>query len=108
MPRIALFLPALLLGAVIGCEDQYGSLAPSFTVSPVSAGRPANPTVTVFDDTTLRAALEAAKPGDVVAVSGTIEVTADDTIGIDNLRLTSATPGAGLVAAAAVRGIGPV
>src|SRR5216117_1144336 len=65
MPRIALSLPALLLGAVIGCKDQYGNLAPSLTVSPVSAGCPANPTVTVFDDTTLRAALKAAKPGDV-------------------------------------------
>src|SRR5881409_2393874 len=90
MPRIALFLPALLLGAVIGCEDQYGSLAPSLTVSPVSAGCPANPTVTVFDDTTLRAALKAAKPGDVIAVSGTIEVTVDDTIGTDNVTLTCA------------------
>src|SRR5881628_2597445 len=98
MPRIALFLPALLLGAVIGCEDQYGSLAPSLTVSPVSAGCPANPTVTVFDDTTLRAALKAAKPGDVIAVSGTIEVTADDTIATDNVTLTCATPGSGLVA----------
>ena len=102
MPRIALFLPALLLGAVIGCEDQYGSLAPSLTVSPVSAGCPANPTVTVFDDTTLRAALKAAKPGDVIAVSGTIEVTVDDTIGTNNVTLTCATPGSGLVATAAV------
>src|SRR5213596_27201 len=102
MPRIALSLPALLLGAVIGCKDQYGNLAPSFTVSPVSAGCPANPTVTVFDDTTLRAALKAAKPGDVIAVSGTIEVTVDDTIGTNNVTLTCATPGSGLVATAAV------
>src|SRR5438034_7059330 len=71
MPRIALFLPALLLGAVIGCKDQYGNLAPSLTASPVSAGCAANPTVTAFDDTTLRAALKAARPADVIAVSGT-------------------------------------
>src|SRR5213596_1989349 len=98
MPRIALFLPALLLGAVIGCKDQYGNLAPSLTASPVSAGCAANPTVTAFDDTTLRAALKAARPADVIAVSGTIEVTADDTIATDNVTLTCATPGSGLVA----------
>src|SRR5213594_1687149 len=100
MPRIALFLPALLLGAVIGCEDQYESLAPSLTVSPVSAGCPANPTVTVFDDTTLRAALKAAKPGDVIAVSGTIEVTVDDTI----VPLTAITS-PGLAALSAARSV---
>src|SRR5436189_32308 len=98
MPRIALFLPALLLGAVIGCKDQYGNLAPSLTASPVSAGCAANPTVTAFDDTTLRAALKGARPADVIAVSGTIEVTADDTIATDNVTLTCATPGSGLVA----------
>jgi len=52
----------------------------------------------VSDDTTLRAALKAARPGDVIAVSGTIEVTADDTIATDNVTLTCATPGSGLVA----------
>src|SRR5205809_4085794 len=98
MSRNALFLPALLLGAVIGCKDQYGNLAPSLTASPVSAGCAANPTVTAFDDTTLRAALKAARPADVIAVSGTIEVTADDTIATDNVTLTCATPGSGLVA----------
>ncbi len=101
MHRSLRFIPALLLGAAVGCQNENLSPAavhPSFATDAASASCAANPTVTVFDDTTLRAALKAARPGDVIAVSGTIEVTADDTIATDNVTLTCATPGSGLVA----------
>ncbi len=98
MHRNARLLPTLLLGVIAGCQDQKGNLSPSFATSAASPSCPANPTVTVFDDTTLRAALRAAQPGDVIAVSGTIQVTADDTIATDNVTLTCAMPGSGLVA----------
>src|SRR5207249_10253789 len=54
------FIPALLLGAAVGCQKETLSPAagrPSFATSAASASCPVNPTVTVFDDTTLRAAL---------------------------------------------------
>src|SRR5213594_4708150 len=105
MHRSLRFIPALLLGAAVGCQNEGLSPAavhPSFATGAASPTCAANPTVTVFDDTTLRAALKAARPGDVIAVSGTIEVTADDTIGTNNVTLTCATPGSGLVATAAV------
>src|SRR5213594_3141500 len=101
MHRSLRFIPALLLGAAVGCQNEGLSPAavhPSFATGAASPTCAANPTVTVFDDTTLRAALKAARPGDVIAVSGTIEVTADDTIATDNVTLTCATPGSGLVA----------
>jgi hypothetical protein len=98
MHRTARLLPVLLLGVVAGCQDPQGTLSPSFATSAASPGCPADPTVTVSDDASLRAALKAAQPGDVIAVSGTIEVTVDDTIAIDNVTLTCATPGSGLVA----------
>src|ERR1041384_750257 len=96
-------VPALLLGAFVGCQEQSlspaaGRAGPSFATTAAAPSCPANPTVTVSDDTTLRAALASAHPGDVIAVSGTIEVTADDTIATDNVTLTCATPGSGLVA----------
>ncbi len=102
MHRSLRFIPALLLGAAVGCQNETLSPAagrPSFATSAASASCPVNPTVTVFDDTTLRAALAAAQPGDVIAVSGTIVVTADDTIATDDVTLTCASPGSGLVAA---------
>ena len=101
MHRSLRFIAALLLGAAVGCQNEGLSPAavrPSFATGAASPTCAANPTVTVSDDTTLRAALKAARPGDVIAVSGTIEVTADDTIATDNVTLTCATPGSGLVA----------
>ncbi len=101
MHRSLRFIPALLLGAAVACQNEGLSPAavhPSFATGAASPTCAANPTVTVSDDTTLRAALKAARPGDVIAVSGTIEVTADDTIATDNVTLTCATPGSGLVA----------
>src|SRR2546430_7135002 len=70
-----------------------------FAVTQPASPCPANPTIIVTDDTRLRAALRAARPGDVIAVSGTIVVTRDDSITTDNVTLTCATPGSGLVAA---------
>src|SRR2546421_725948 len=87
MHRSLRFIAALLLGAAVGCQNEGLSPAavrPSFATGAASPTCAANPTVTVSDDTTLRAALKAARPGDVIAVSGTIEVTADDTIASDN------------------------
>ena len=101
MHRSLRFIAALLLGAAVGCQNEGLSPAavrPSFATGAASPTCAANPTVTVSDDTTLRAALKAAHPGDVIAVSGTIEVTADDTIATDNITLTCASPGSGLVA----------
>ncbi len=98
MHSTARLLPVLLLGVVAGCQDQTRTLSPSFATSAASPSCPANPTVRVSDDASLRAAIAAAQPGDVIAVSGTIEVTVDDTIATDNVTLTCATPGSGLVA----------
>lgn len=102
MHRSLRSVPALLLGVLVGCQQSLspaaGRAGPSFATTAAAPSCPANPTVTVSDDTTLRAALASAHPGDVIAVSGTIEVTADDTIATDNVTLTCATPGSGLVA----------
>src|SRR2546425_2829882 len=102
MHRSLPFVPALLLGVLIGCRDQGLSPAasragPSFATASAQAC-PANPTVIVTDEAGLRAALAAAHPGDVIAVSGTIELTTGDTIATDGVTLTCATPGSGLVA----------
>jgi hypothetical protein len=102
MNRTARLLPALLLGVMAGCQDRQGTLSPSFATTAPSLSCPATPTITVSDDASLRAALKTAQPGDVIAVSGTIEVTVDDTITTDNVTLTCASPGSGLVAATGV------
>jgi hypothetical protein len=99
MQRIARMVPVLIFGVVVGCQDERDITPPSFAAAGPSGTCPANPTVIVSDDTLLRAALRAARPGDVIAVNGTIEVTRDDSITVDNVTLTCATPGSGLVAA---------
>ncbi len=96
--------PILLLAAVAGCHDQ--TVAPRVGQAPIraslstsaSAQCRATATFTVSDDAGLRAALAAASPGDVIAVSGMIGITADDTIATDRVTLTCATPGSGLFA----------
>ncbi len=102
MHRSLPFVSALLLGVLIGCQDQSLSPAPSQAgpsfATASSQACPANPTVIVTDEAGLRAALAAAHPGDVIAVSGTIPLTTGDTIATDGLTLTCATPGSGLVA----------
>lgn len=104
MKRIMRLYASLAVAAVVGCQD--GSLAPgvqqkpapSFDAAAPSFTCPTNPTVTVSDEGALRAALVAAHPGDVIAINGTIAVTADDTIATNAVTLTCATPGSGLVA----------
>src|SRR5438094_8429779 len=102
MHRSLRFIPALLLGAAVGCQNENLSPAavhPSFATGAASASCAATPTVTAFDDTTLRAALASAHPGDVIAVSGTIEVTAAGAIGTDNGTPTRAGRVTGTAAA---------
>ncbi len=104
MELIKRLVPTLLLGVAAGCHDQsmaprvgLPTARPSFNTS-ASATCPASATFTVSDDAGLRAALAAARPGDVIAVSGMIGITADDTIATDRVTLTCATPGSGLFA----------
>src|SRR5438445_13222084 len=104
MELIKRLVPTLLLGVAAGCHDQsmaprvgQPTARPSFNTS-ASATCPASATLTVSDDAGLRAALAAARPGDVIAVSGMIGITADDTIATDRVTLTCATPGSGLFA----------
>jgi len=104
MKRIVPLYAALVAASVTGCQD--GSLAPgvrrmsgpSFDAATPSFTCPTNPTVTVSDEVALRAALSAAHPGDVIAINGTVAITADDTIFTDGVTITCATPGSGLVA----------
>ncbi len=106
MPRITPWLSVLAFVTVAGCRDA-GPLVASRTKGPAfdAMGAPGCPgataaAVTVSDEAGLRAALQAAVPGEVIAVSGMIAVTADLTVTTDGLELTCATPGSGLVAAA--------
>jgi hypothetical protein len=64
-----------------------------------AASCPANATFVVSDEASLTAALSAAQPGDVIALSALLPVTADVVITVPNLVLTCATPGAGLFGA---------
>lgn len=95
------FLPLVVLGGLVGCRDDRPpsplAARPAFdAAAPPTC--PTNPTVTVTDEATLGAAIAAAHPGDVIAVSGTIPITAGDTIRTADVTLTCATPGSGLVA----------
>ena len=104
MKRVVSLYASLVVASVAGCQD--GSLAPgvqrtlgpSFDAAATSFTCPTNPTVTVSDEAALRAALAAAHPGDVIAINGTIAITADDTIATNAVTLTCAAPGTGLVA----------
>jgi len=73
------------------------SRAPAFAVS----GAPACPTGANFivtDEASLRAALSAASPGNVIALNGFFAVTADVAITTPSVTLTCATPGSGIFA----------
>jgi Right handed beta helix region len=103
MQRSSRIVPALLLAPLIGCQDQSlspaaGRSGPSYTTTASAPTCPASPTVTVTHEAALHAAIAAAQPGDVIAVRGTITLTAGDTIATDGVTLTCATPGSGLVA----------
>lgn len=104
MHRISRLFPALALAALAGCQDQ--PLAPTsqrpiprlgLSLSPPPMC-PTAATFTVTDEVAFRAALAAAKPGDVIAVRGLIALTEDDSIFTPHLTLTCATPGSGFVA----------
>ena len=89
----------LCLGA---CREptagRYGrSLLSLAAAGPASC--PANPTFVVSDEASLTAALTAARPGNVIALSTFFPVTADVVITVPDIVLTCATPGAGLLGA---------
>ncbi|WP_420129408.1 NosD domain-containing protein [Longimicrobium sp.] len=92
--------PTLVLTVLLAaaCADQPPApTAPADGPSLANAAKcPASPTFVVDTDPELRAALAAAQDGDVVAVSGNIEV--DSAVVIDNegVTLTCAEPGAGI------------
>jgi len=103
MHRSLQFVPALLLGVLVACREQSlsptpGRAGPSFVTAASAPACPTSPTVTVTDESGLRAAIAVARPGDVIAVSGTIALATGDTIATDGVTLTCATPGSGLVA----------
>jgi len=77
--------------------DPSPAFHPSFTVG-VAGLCPASPTFVVSDEVGLTAALGAAQPGDVIALSGLFPVTTDVNITTEGLRLTCADPGAGVFA----------
>jgi hypothetical protein len=85
--------------AVVGCGEQsaLNPQAPVFAVAGAAAC-PIAPSVVVTNEQGLVAALVAAAPGQVIAVSGTIVVHSDLFITAPNVTLTCASPGAGLVA----------
>ncbi len=78
--------------------DRSAHHPASFSVSATSQC-PATPTVVVSDEAGLTAALAAAQPGNVIALSKFFPVTADVVIAVPNIVLTCATPGAGLLGA---------
>src|SRR5882762_2462989 len=98
MHRTARLLPVLLLGVVAGCQDQTTTLSPSYATNAPSPSCPANPPITVSDDASLRAAIVAAQPGDVIALRGTTDAIGVGTIASENGTLTCASPGSGHVA----------
>jgi len=96
--------PICLIVALMGCQDptvapqvNEGRARPVRDVNP-DVGCPLTATVTVTDEASLRAAILAARPGDVIAVRGTIAIATDDTILTPDITITCATIGSGLVA----------
>jgi len=73
------------------------SRAPAFAVSGAVAC-PTTADVTVSDEASLRAALSAASPGNVIALKGFFAVTADVPITTPSVTLTCAAPGSGIFA----------
>src|SRR3989442_15418378 len=97
MHRSLPFVPALLLGVLIGCRDQGLSPAasragPSFATASAQAC-PANPTGIGTDEAGLRAALATAHPAAVIPLSGTIELPTGSTIPPAGLTHPCAPPG---------------
>lgn len=88
----------LAAAALAACADQPttpGALAAGPRLSTAGACA-ASPTAVVGTQAQLNAALAAAQPGDVIAVTGTIEIEGSVLISTPGITLTCAEPGAGL------------
>lgn len=89
------------LAVTVACHDPAAGPArigaPALSVGS-DAGCPATADLVVRNEAELVAALDAAAPGDVIALDGTIAVTSDVTVG-SSVTLTCATPGSGLAVA---------
>ncbi len=96
-----LVLPAVALLTLAACNDPTRPAAradrPSFSTM-ASVACPTSPTFTVSDEASLRAALNAASPGAVIAIRGMIGIAADVFVEMPNVTLTCAAAGAGLFA----------
>jgi hypothetical protein len=92
--------------ALGGCEDAARSVSlrdpaasDQATLATASAAQcPTQADFIVSDEQSLRAAVEAASPGNVIAVAGTIQTTETLVFKVDNVTLTCGKPGSGLVA----------
>jgi hypothetical protein len=100
MNRFTRAVPLLLV--IAACEDR--SVVPTAGRAAFAAAGPAacpaTPTVMVSDEAGLRNAIATATPGAVIAISGMIGITQDDTIATAGVTITCATPGSGLFAVA--------
>ena len=104
MKRIATIPLAVLVALgvfVIACSErptEPGSLSsPAFAIGS-AAPCPTSADFVVSDEGSLLAALSAAEPGDVIGIDGLIAITDDIFIDTEELTLTCATSGSGLVA----------
>ncbi len=88
-----------VVALVAACRES--TTEPAHPATPLfSAGVitscPTPAAVTVADEASLRAALAAATPGEVIGLNGFFGVTADVIIGTPDVTLTCATPGSGI------------
>jgi hypothetical protein len=97
--RTTLRLSVLALVALAACEPGTTTPDPIFP-GPSFAKAAQGPTVVVTDEAGLNAALAAAHPGDVIGVDGSITLSQSVLVTSPGITVTSATPGAGLIAAA--------
>src|SRR2546425_5385065 len=84
----------------VACREPT-TAEPANRVGPVSptgatADCPPPASVTVTDEASLRAAVSAASPGEVIGLNGFFPVTADVIIATPDVTLTCATPGSGI------------
>src|SRR5216117_3471423 len=98
MNRIAFHAVALL--TLAACNDPTRPTAPrspqADVALAVAAACPTPANVVVHDEASLRAALGAATPGEVIGLDGFFGITADVIIGTPDVTLTCATPGSGI------------
>lgn len=105
MDRLPAGLSFVLLTLAASCTEPGSPAATAgarpFGLSFAAGGAAACPTsadATVSDEAGLAAALANASPGDVIALGAFFPVTADVVIAVENVTLTCATPGAGILA----------